>query len=158
MNECFYLLGDFALDCAPRLSEFGLDLASVCGIPSRFEYPYRSFTVMRASSPDWAEVHYFSHPGKFPVPAEAGSWDFQTFTMKCVYASPNPARVVRELASYLRHAAVCGKLYAKGNDTSISEFVSETLARLDLDFAILGVRLPSVSSDVPRQKAGTAHR
>ena len=62
--------------------------------------------------------------------------------MKCIYASFDPSNVVKELVSYIRHAVLYGNPCTKGNASDVSEFMSETLARLDLDFAVLGVSLP----------------
>lgn len=143
MNECFYLLGDFTPDVTPRLSEFNIDLISTCGTPFGFRYPYKSFTVMRCTASDWAEARYFGNSGKFSVPARARGWAFQTFRMKCLYASFDPSDVVQELVLRLQDAAAYGNPYAEENAKFASKFISETLARLDLDFAILGVRLPS---------------
>lgn len=143
MKECFYLLADITQTIASRLSEFNMDLVSACGIPFGFKYPYKSFTIMRCTASDWVNAHYFSHYGKFSVPAGANSWNFQTFCMKCLYASFDPSDVVQDLIRRLQHAAVYGNPYAEENARFASKFISETLTRLDLDFAILGVRLPS---------------
>lgn len=142
MKECFYLLADIAPVDTSRFSELGLNLVSACMIPSRFKYPYRSLQVLRAVSADWAEVLYFSKPGTFFVPARPRNWNFQTFCMKCIYASFDPSNVVKEFASYIRHAVLYGNPCTKENASDVSEFMSETLARLDLDFAVLGVSLP----------------
>ena len=63
--------------------------------------------------------------------------------MKCLYASFDPSDVVQDLVRRLQHAAVYGNPYAEENAWFASKFISETLAMLDLDFAVLGVRLPS---------------
>lgn len=120
-----------------------MDLVSACGIPFGFIYPYKSFTVMRCTASDWADARYFSHYGKFSVPAGANGWNFQTFCMKCLYASFDPSDVVQDLMRRLQHAAVYGNPYTEETAEFASKFISETLARLDLDFAVLGVQLPS---------------